>query len=82
MIYVSAPDFDIGFAFSLRHAGHLVYHGSTTGIMPFFNSMGFQKPERKGIAGRFLSHPCPASFAGRTQYNKGHVSPTMLLFCE
>lgn len=31
-------------------AGHLVYHGPRDGVMPFFNSMGFQLPPRKGIA--------------------------------
>ena len=82
VVHVSAPVLNVGFALSLRHAGHLVYHGSTTGIMPFFNSMGFQKPERKGIAGRYLSHPCPASFIGITQCSKGHVSPTKLLLSE
>ena len=31
-------------------AGQIVYHGPKEQVMPFFNSLGFQLPERKGIA--------------------------------
>ena len=31
-------------------AGQIVYHGPKAQVMPFFNSLGFQLPERKGIA--------------------------------
>ena len=31
-------------------AGHIVYFGEREGVMPFFNSVGFQLPARKGIA--------------------------------
>ena len=31
------------------HAGHIVYHGDREGCMPFFTSMGFQLPARKGV---------------------------------
>lgn len=30
--------------------GHVVFHGPKDAVMPFFNSLGFQLPERKGIA--------------------------------
>ncbi|CAK0753548.1 hypothetical protein CVIRNUC_002229 [Coccomyxa viridis] len=34
----------------LLSEGHIVFHGPREDVMPFFNSMGFQLPARKGIA--------------------------------
>ena len=34
----------------LAHAGHVVFHGPRGDVLPFFSSLGFQLPERKGIA--------------------------------
>ena len=31
-------------------AGHVVFHGPREDVLPFFSSLGFQLPERKGIA--------------------------------
>ncbi len=31
-------------------AGHVVFHGPREEVLPFFSSLGFQLPERKGIA--------------------------------
>jgi len=30
--------------------GHVVFHGPREDVLPFFGSLGFQMPERKGIA--------------------------------
>jgi len=30
--------------------GHVVFHGPREDVLPFFGSLGFQLPERKGIA--------------------------------
>lgn len=30
--------------------GQVVFHGPKDEVMPFFNSLGFELPERKGIA--------------------------------
>lgn len=35
---------------SFVHAGHVVFHGPREDVLPFFSSLGFQLPERKGIA--------------------------------
>jgi hypothetical protein len=31
-------------------AGHVVFHGPREEVLPFFSGLGFQLPERKGIA--------------------------------
>ena len=33
----------------LAHAGHLVFFGPASDVMPFFNDMGFALPPRKGV---------------------------------
>ena len=34
----------------LVHTGHVVYHGPIESTLQFFATMGFQCPERKGVA--------------------------------
>ena len=34
----------------LLSEGHIVYHGPREEVLPFFESLGFQLPERKGLA--------------------------------
>lgn len=45
--------------------GQVVYHGPRESVMPFFNSLGFDIPHRKGVAD-FLQEvrsPLPARYA-------------------
>ncbi|KAK9861391.1 hypothetical protein WJX84_002559, partial [Apatococcus fuscideae] len=45
-----APEtFDLFDDVILLSEGHIVYHGDREGCMPFFNTMGFELPSRKGI---------------------------------
>lgn len=38
-------------------AGRMVYHGPREQVVPFFESLGFSLPERKGVAD-FLQEVC------------------------
>ena len=47
---VSIPSACICLAMCVQLAGHVVFHGPREDVLPFFSNLGFQLPERKGIA--------------------------------